>query len=79
MDQVKHELKADRKARDALKAKRRFGGEGHLSRKIEARIKRGQGRWNRNSAKWSAREAKWGRRWGIKAARFNLRMARRFG
>lgn len=72
-------IRADRKARDALKAKMRFGGEGHLSRKIEARIKIKHGRWSRRSAKWGAREAKWGRYWETKAARFNLRMARRFG
>ena len=102
MDQAKYErIKAVRKAKDALRAQKRYGDAGHLARNIatrrsyferkrkatdrnfegkkQARISREHARWGRKSSKWSAKGAKWGKRWEHKAAKFNARMARRFG
>lgn len=78
VDQVKYEIiKAARKARDALKATRRFGRKGHLARKIEAWKKyfeRKRDSTDKNfDAKKNARIEREHGRWNRKSAKWSAR------
>ncbi|MDI6640385.1 MAG: hypothetical protein QMD78_06150 [Methanocellales archaeon] len=64
--------------REHFEQKRR-ATDRNLEVKKQARISREHSRWDRKSSKWSAKGERWGKRWEHKAAKFNARMARRFG